>query len=66
MCKRIRCEVCLRPGYTGCGQHVEQVLGDVPQGERCQCGQREIGIRSQAPEGAGEIGTGRGPRTRWW
>jgi hypothetical protein len=37
MCRRVRCSSCGMPGYAGCGQHVEQVLGDVPPGDRCRC-----------------------------
>jgi len=37
MCSRIKCNECNKPSYAGCGAHVEQVLGDVPKGERCTC-----------------------------
>jgi len=37
MCSRVQCPTCSRPTYAGCGKHVEQVLGDVPKAERCQC-----------------------------
>lgn len=37
MCSRIRCERCGKPGFAGCGAHVEQVLRDVPPRDRCQC-----------------------------
>lgn len=37
MCTRVRCNKCGRPTYAGCGAHIEQVLGDVPQASRCQC-----------------------------
>ncbi len=37
MCSRIECPTCGRPGYRGCGAHVEQVLGGVPPAERCRC-----------------------------
>ena len=37
MCQRVRCEKCGKPSWVGCGAHVEQVLRDVPQQERCQC-----------------------------
>lgn len=37
MCQRVMCQTCNRPGWAGCGAHVEQVLGDVPEAERCQC-----------------------------
>ncbi|MFZ9481325.1 MAG: hypothetical protein ACO3AV_00405 [Ilumatobacteraceae bacterium] len=37
MCRAVTCPQCQRPSWEGCGAHVEQVLGDVPQAERCQC-----------------------------
>lgn len=37
MCRRIRCMRCGKPSYEGCGAHIEQVLGDVPKDQRCQC-----------------------------
>jgi len=33
----VECPTCHRPTYAGCGQHVEQVLGDVDPTERCRC-----------------------------
>jgi hypothetical protein len=37
MCRRTTCKACGRPNWAGCGAHVEQVLGDVPKNQRCQC-----------------------------
>jgi len=37
MCRRVQCESCGKPTYAGCGQHIEQVLADVPAEERCRC-----------------------------
>jgi hypothetical protein len=37
MCRRIQCTACGKPSFAGCGMHIEQVLGDVPRGERCRC-----------------------------
>ena len=37
MCARVTCKQCGKPSWKGCGLHVEQVLGDVPEAERCQC-----------------------------
>lgn len=37
MCQRVQCPKCGKPSWVGCGQHVEQVLGDVPKEQRCQC-----------------------------
>src|SRR3990172_5436395 len=30
MCQRIRCTNCGKPGWAGCGAHVELILADVP------------------------------------
>ncbi|MGA0185579.1 MAG: hypothetical protein ACO321_07710 [Ilumatobacteraceae bacterium] len=37
MCRQVECNRCKRPTWAGCGAHVEQVLGHIPQAERCQC-----------------------------
>ena len=37
MCQRVNCSSCGKPSFTGCGRHVEQVLGDVPLEARCKC-----------------------------
>lgn len=37
MCRRTTCKQCGKPGWAGCGAHVEMVLGDVPRSERCRC-----------------------------
>ncbi len=39
MCQRVQCPKCGKPSWVGCGQHVEQVLGEVPKAQRCQCPQ---------------------------
>lgn len=37
MCQRTTCSSCGKPGFTGCGRHIEEVLGDVPWEDRCDC-----------------------------
>lgn len=37
MCQRVQCSKCGKPGFAGCGMHVEQVLSDVQPEKRCQC-----------------------------
>lgn len=37
MCARVKCSSCGKPTFSGCGRHVEQVLGDVPKEKRCKC-----------------------------
>ena len=37
MCRRVKCSRCGKPGFEGCGRHVEQVLEGVPVEDRCVC-----------------------------
>lgn len=50
MCQRVKCPSCGKPSFTGCGRHVEQVLGDVPVAERCHC--REDAKAKEGASGA--------------
>lgn len=50
MCRRIVCETCQKPTYSGCGRHVEEVLIAVPRDARCHC--REVASRVQASRAA--------------
>lgn len=45
---RINCPVCGKPSFSGCGAHVEMVLGDVPREKRCRC--REDRAKEAAKE----------------
>ncbi len=47
MCRRIQCQECGKPTYAGCGAHIEQVLGDVPKAQRCECREQ---VASTTPE----------------
>ena len=37
MCRRVVCETCQKPSFSGCGRHVEEVLIAVPREARCSC-----------------------------
>jgi hypothetical protein len=37
MCRQTTCRTCLKTTWAGCGQHVQQVMGPVPTGQRCSC-----------------------------
>lgn len=41
MCKRITCQSCGKPTWTGCGAHIEQALAGVPPEERCRCREKK-------------------------
>lgn len=36
MCRPATCRACGKATWAGCGQHVAQVMRNVPQGQRCQ------------------------------
>lgn len=56
MCHRVTCRRCGKPTYSGCGAHVEDVLGDVPHDRRCRCREE----RAAAKKAAGASGRS------WW
>jgi hypothetical protein len=37
MCRQTTCRTCHKTTWAGCGQHVQQVMGPVPTGQRCSC-----------------------------
>lgn len=37
MCSPIRCSTCGKVTWTGCGQHVDAVMADVPRDRQCTC-----------------------------
>lgn len=37
MCYPVRCSVCDKTGWDGCGEHVDSVMGPVPPNQRCTC-----------------------------
>lgn len=47
MCRATTCLKCNKPTWAGCGAHIEQVLGHVPEAQRCQC--RAAAASSEAP-----------------
>lgn len=47
MCRAVKCNSCGKTTWAGCGAHVEQVMGHLPQSERCQCREQA----SAAPAG---------------
>jgi hypothetical protein len=59
MCRAATCKHCDRPTWKGCGMHVEQVLGDVPKRDRCQCG-------SGRPATTRAAGVTAPPKKRWF
>ena len=62
MCSRVKCPRCGKPTWSGCGAHVEQVLGNVPVKDRCDCAQRKASAAAGAGAGDGKAAA---PRSFW-
>jgi hypothetical protein len=37
MCSPARCSRCGKTTWSGCGRHVDSVMRDVPETQRCRC-----------------------------
>ena len=37
MCRQVTCRTCGKATWSGCGQHVDQVMAGVPTSKRCDC-----------------------------
>ena len=35
VCRAVNCKTCGKTTWAGCGQHVDQVMREVPSGQRC-------------------------------
>nr|AGC71798.1 hypothetical protein [uncultured bacterium A1Q1_fos_2116] len=38
MCSPEMCSSCGKFGWTGCGQHVKDLMAELPEEVRCDCG----------------------------
>ena len=37
MCSPVRCRRCGKTTWSGCGQHVKQVMAGIPKSQQCDC-----------------------------
>ncbi len=51
MCSPVTCSTCGKPGWRGCGMHVEQILGHVPKDQRCRCREQPAAGKSGEAKG---------------
>lgn len=49
MCQAVRCKTCGKTTWSGCGQHVDQVMAGVPRDDRCP------GHHSEAERSGGRL-----------
>ena len=46
MCRAVACRKCGLTTWSGCGQHVDQVMAGVPESQQCAGHTKEPGERS--------------------
>lgn len=51
MCYAVTCRTCGKTTWSGCGQHVDQVMGGVPAAQRCAGHQKEAGHQKDSSGG---------------
>lgn len=37
MCRPVSCKKCNKTTWAGCGQHVDEVMANVPRAQQCTC-----------------------------
>jgi hypothetical protein len=52
MCRPATCRTCGKTTWAGCGQHVDQVMANVPHSQRCSGHAKDAG----APTSGGFLG----------
>ncbi|QNE45638.1 hypothetical protein F1C58_00995 [Glaciihabitans sp. INWT7] len=41
MCRAVTCRICGKTTWAGCGQHVDEVMKNVPRSQQCQGHEKE-------------------------
>ncbi len=41
MCSPANCRTCSKTTWSGCGQHVQQVMANVPKARQCTCTEQD-------------------------
>ncbi|MGD6980329.1 MULTISPECIES: hypothetical protein [Citricoccus] len=60
MCQAVKCAKCGKTTWAGCGNHVDQVMRNVPVSNRCTCDQKAaVGAGAGGSAGAGSGWLGR-------
>ena len=49
MCSKATCRKCGKTTWSGCGQHVKQVMRGVPAAQQCTCAAKSGGKAVAAP-----------------
>ncbi|MDN5797660.1 MAG: hypothetical protein L0H79_18205 [Intrasporangium sp.] len=51
MCRAVTCRTCGKTTWAGCGQHVDQVMRNVPSSQRCRGHEKEAAPAATAGGG---------------
>lgn len=50
MCRAVKCRSCGKSTWAGCGNHVQEVMRNIPKSDRCTC---DRNAPKPKPENAG-------------
>ena len=56
MCSPTRCRSCGKTTWSGCGNHVDQVMRNVPKGQQCTCSRDARASKAPEERGGGLLG----------
>ncbi len=42
MCYAVQCPKCKKTTWSGCGMHIQQVIGHLPTSQVCQCKRKSM------------------------
>ena len=62
MCNRITCDVCGKPTWEGCGEHIEHALAGVAVADRCR---HKAYVGTDTPQGDTKSGGGGASASSW-
>ncbi len=56
MCRAVACRTCGKTTWAGCGAHVDQVMRNVAQADRCRCAEKATAEPAGKAAGGGKGG----------
>ena len=48
MCRAVNCRRCGKSTWAGCGNHVQEVMRNIPKSERCTCDRNSLSPRAES------------------
>lgn len=48
MCRAVKCRSCGKSTWAGCGNHVQDVMRNIPKSDRCTCDRKAPAPKAQS------------------